>query len=215
MLLVHENVQNTPDAWSPVLQWHAHDTHILFMCRGPGDVRKLKFDADVVQLPMPRGLHEETEFPEVVDRLLQRLPHVSLDGDERVRLYKLTAGHPLAVQLTVRRLGCDGADPVCEVLSKLEKTGGIATKIFAECIASLPARAQSVLGCLAQFEADGLPEALLEAVVEEVLGKGHALGMCSGVCVVLSPWRVLVHIHRTRGPSHVCCITPVRIAHST
>ena len=178
VLLVHENVQNTPDAWSPVLQWHAHDTHILFMCRGPGDLSKLKFAADVQQLDMPGGLHKETEFPEVVNRLLQSSPHVSLDASERARLYKLTVGLPLAVKLTVRRLGCDGADAVCKELSRLERTGGIPKKIFAACIARLPASAQSVLRCLAHFEADGLPEGLVKAVVCEVLGKGHALGMC-------------------------------------
>ena len=220
MLLVHENVQHTPDDWSPVLQWHAHDTHILFMCRGPGDLRKLKFEADVAQVCMPRGLHEKSEFPEVVDRLLQSLPHVSLDGDERARLYKLTSGHPLAVQLTVRSMGWDEAGSVCKVLSKLEKTGGFATnKIFAECIAQLRSPAQCVLGCLAQFEADGLPEALLEAVVEEVLRGGHAPGMyvcmCSGVCVVLLSWCLLAHTHRTSAHSHDCAMTPVRIAHCT
>ena len=182
LLLVHENVQHTPDAWSPVLQWHAHDTHILFMCRGPGDLRKLKFEADVAQVAMPRGLDEKTEFPEVVDRLLQSLPHVCLDGDERARLYKLTSGHPLAVQLAVRRLGCDEAESVCKALSKLEKTGGIASKIFAECILRLPGSSQSVLCALAQFEADGLPEALVEAVVEEVLRGGHEAGMYVCVC---------------------------------
>ena len=103
MLVVHDNVhnENAPGAWSSVLQWHAHDTRVLFMCRRPGDLRKLDFDRAVPQLAMPRGLHEGTEFPEVLERLLQAAPHVTLDDTQRARLYKLTVGVPLAV-----RLGC-------------------------------------------------------------------------------------------------------------
>ena len=77
---------------------------------------------------------------------------------------------PLAVQLTVRRLRQEQAGEVSEVLSNLEKTGDVATEIYAGCIAKLTAPAQSVLRCLAQFEADDLPEVLLKAVAAEVLG---------------------------------------------
>ena len=181
MLLVHENVNNTTEEWSPVLQWHARDTHILFMCRGPGDLQKIRFAAYVPQLAMPLGLHKGHEFPEVVDRLLQSCPRVTLGDTDRDRLYKVTAGVPLAVHLTVQRLRHEVAGEVSEVLMNLEKTGGVGMEIYAECIAKLTARAQSVLRCLAQFEADDVPDVLLKAVVAEVVGKGDGTAQTNGL----------------------------------
>ena len=185
VLLVHENVHNTPEACSPVLQWHARDTHILFMCRGPGDLQKINFAVNVPQLAMPVGLHKGHEFPEVVDGLLQSSPHVVLDDTDRDRLYKVTAGVPLAVHLTVKRLRHEAAGEVSKVLMNLEKTGGVGTEIYAECIAKLTAPAQSVLRCLAQFEADDLPEVLLKAVVAEVLGKRDGTAKTDGLLLAV------------------------------
>ena len=42
VLVAYGNVQDPPEAWKSVLQWHAPDTHVLFMCRQPGDIQKLK-----------------------------------------------------------------------------------------------------------------------------------------------------------------------------
>ena len=185
VLLVHENVHNTPEECSPVLQWHARDTHILFMCRGPGDLQKIKFAANVPQLAMPLGLHKGHEFPEVVDRLLQSSPHVILDDTDRDLLYKVTAGVPLAVHLTVQRLRHEVAGKVPDVLMNLEKTGDVGMEIYEECIAKLTTPAQSVLRCLAQFEADDLPDVLLEAVVAEVLGKEHDTAKTDGLLLAM------------------------------
>ena len=183
VLVVHDNVQDTPEAWGSVLRWHAHDTHMLFMCRRPDALRKLHFERDVPQLAMPPGLLEGSEFPEVLERLLRTSPHVMLDDAQRARLFKLTEGVPLAVQLAVRQLGLDAGSAVSEVLSALESS--LATTIYAGCIARLTPSAQSVLRCLAHFEADDLPESLLEAVAAEVLGEGPGVantteGLCLG-----------------------------------
>ena len=137
MLVAYENVQNPPEAWNSVLQWHAHDTHILFMCRQPGDIQKLDLGTDVPHLAMPRSLNEGTEFPQVLDRLLQSLPLVRIDDTARARLYKLTGGLPLAVQLVVRQLGRDGDSTVSKVLDTFEGSGDLGKRIYTGCIARL------------------------------------------------------------------------------
>ena len=175
MLVVYENVQNTPETWSSVLQWHARDTHVLFMCRLPTDLHNLKFDSHVPQLKMPSSLHETTEFPEMVEQLLQCFDHVDLDDEQLARLYELTNGVPLAVKVAVSQLG--GERSVSQVLDDFEKSGHLGDEVYGDSIARLDDSARAVLQCLAHFEADDLPEALFTAVVAEVLVKrGTALG---------------------------------------
>ena len=110
----------------------------------------------------------------MLDRLLRSLPFARIDDAARARLYKLTGGLPLAVQLVVRQLGRDADSTVSKVLDTLEGSGDLGKEIYAGCIARLAPRAQRVLRCLAHFEADDLPEGLLKSVVTEVLGETHA-----------------------------------------
>ena len=185
VLVAYENVQETPQTWSSVLQWHAHDTHVLFMCRKPDDLHNLKFDNHVPQLNMPSCLHVVTEFPEMLTRLLQRFQYVDLDDAQRARLYQLTNGVPLAVKVAVSQLG--GERSVSQVLDDFEKSGHLGDAVYGDSIARLDDSARSVLQCLAHFEADDLPETLFKAVVAEVLvkrgtalGKGSELAMLKG-----------------------------------
>ena len=91
----------------------------------------------------------------------------------------------MAVHLTVQRLRHEVAGEVSEVLVSLEKTGGVGMEIYAECIAKLTARAQSVLRCLAQFEADDVPDILLKAVVAEVVRKGDDTAQTNGLLLAV------------------------------